>query len=176
MRDRLLWLAAVGWMAVVSAGFAAWHDAGRAPVEPIAAPDRPPSGKWTLTVFVHPHCPCSRAGFADLPRLAADGPTPLAVEVVFVRPPGVPDGWERGRNWDAAGRPGVTRRTGDGGEARRAGAVGSGHVLLADPAGRVVFRGGLRPSAVRAWLAGDPAPATVPVVGCRLLDPPPSVE
>jgi hypothetical protein len=173
MRDRLLWPAGFGWLAVVSAGFAAWHDAGRIPHEPPPVVDRPANGSWTLTMFVHPHCPCSRPALAELKRLvAARDPVPLTAEVVFVRPSGVPGGWERGRNWDAALHPGVARRPADGEEARRAGAVGSGHVLLADPSGRVVFRGGLRPDAVRAWVAGEPAPATAPVVGCSLLDPP----
>jgi hypothetical protein len=108
----------------------------------------------------------------------------LSVRVVFVRPAGCPDGWERGGGWElAAGVPGAELAcdtTGD--EARRFGAETSGHAVLTDPAGAVVFRGGLTPArgrtgespgrqAVLAWVNSGGGAETAPVFGCPLFTP-----
>jgi hypothetical protein len=141
------------------------------------------SGRWRLTVFAHAHCPCSRATLRELDGLARAEPD-LSTRVVFVRPPDCPAGWERGEAWDAATRiPGAEVACDpDGAAAQKLGAETSGHAVLTDPTGRVVFRGGLTPArgrtggsegrnAVMAWVSGGTGAAVAPVFGCPLFAP-----
>jgi len=167
------------WLGGVAGGFAAWEAYDATP-GPQAAGAAPPTGPaWALTFYAHPHCPCTRAGLAELAELARAAPE-LDVTVVLVRPAGAEPGWERSPAWDAV--PGArVRCDADGAEAARVGAVTSGHAVLTDGAGRVAFRGGLTRArgrvgespgrrAVLAILAGGEAPAEAPVYGCPLTD------
>lgn len=184
-RETAVWLAGVVWLFVVAAGFWAWerHDATPGAVgepEPAATGSEPGPGRWRLTVFVHPRCPCVRPAFDELAAFAHEAPE-LTLRVLFALPPGCEPGWERGASWDAAGCvPGAECALDPGGaEARRLGAETSGHAVLTDPAGRVVFRGGLTPARGRAgesqgrraaldWVRGRPAAPSAPVFGCPL--------
>ena len=140
-------------------------------------------GTDTLVLVVHPKCPCSRATLSNLAVLLAHCPPGrIATTVLFVRPAGVPAGWERTDLWDAAAAiPGVTVRTDAGGiEADRFGAVTSGQAILFDAGGRVVFRGGLTPGRGHAGDSGGaaavlavadgrrPDDARTPVFGCPI--------
>ena len=182
-RETAVWLAALGWLAAVAAGFGVWErydtTAGAAGSPPAAAGE-PPSGQWRLTLFAHPHCPCTRASLAELAEALRDVPD-LFGRVVFVRPPEAASGWERGASWDAAENiPGVEVACDAGGaEAQRAGAETSGQAVLTDPAGNVVFRGGLTRArgrsgdgpgrrAVRDWVGRGIGPGAAPVYGCPL--------
>lgn len=185
-RETAVWLAGLGWVAAVAAGFWAWEryetTAGSVGPAPAAADEANPAC-WRLTVFAHPQCPCTRATLDELAEVLGETPT-LAGRVVFVRPPDTPPGWERGASWDAAGRiPGVEVACDPGGTlARRYGAETSGQAVLTDPTGAVVFRGGLTRArgragdspggrAVREWVAGRVGPAAAPVFGYALLTP-----
>ena len=140
-------------------------------------------GADTLVVVVHPKCPCSRATISDLAVLLAHCPPGrIATTVLFVRPAGVPAGWERTDLWDAAAAiPGVAVLADPGGvEADRFGAVTSGQAILFDAGGRVAFRGGLTPGRGHAGDSGGaaavvavadgrrPADAQTPVFGCPI--------
>ncbi|HEX4612822.1 MAG TPA: hypothetical protein VH092_31800 [Urbifossiella sp.] len=180
--------AAVVWLGGAAAGFAVWggYDATPGPQAVGAAgPGDAAGSPWALTVYAHPHCPCTRAGLAELAELARARPVGLDIRVVFVRPAGAEAGWERTASWDAAAAiPGVRVCCDpDGAEAGRAGAITSGHAVLADRAGRVAFRGGLARGrgragesagrrAVLAIAAGEGAAAEAPVYGCPLVDDP----
>src|SRR5262245_56961175 len=59
---------------------------------PSAAVDRDPSCP-TLVLFLHPHCPCSRATLAELERLIATSNGRFALRIVFVPPEGTSDAW-----------------------------------------------------------------------------------
>lgn len=176
-------LAIVFWAGLVAAGFFAWEafDAAPGSIGPIGAADRTPTGRGSLVVFLHPHCPCSRATLAELAAL----PRGADVQVVFVRPGGTPADWEHGEALRMASElPGVAVRTEVGeDEAHRNGAATSGHAVARDAAGTVVFRGGITPGrgrrgdnpgvrAVAAVLRGEaPAVAEWPVFGCPLFAP-----
>lgn len=101
-----------------------------------------------LILFVHPHCPCTRATVEQLNHFLARHGERVQTFVVFVRPPGVPVGWERTDIWrTVAGLPGVTAVVDEKGrDQRRFGARVSGETLLFDAAGRLLFRGGITPS------------------------------
>ena len=69
----------------------------------------------------------------------------VAAYVLFVKPPNSSDGWERTDLWaSAAAIPGVTPVRDDGGvEAGRFHAATSGHTVLYDAAGSLLFSGGI---------------------------------
>lgn len=189
-RELRVWIGPACWLAAVLAGFSVWHayeaTPGRsAPPSPVSPP-LPTDGSWSVVTFLHPHCPCSRAGLVELEWLVEAAPRDanVRVELVFVCPPAAPNGWERGRTWDAAaGLPWARVRVDRGGvEAGRSGARTSGHTVLTAPSGRVLFRGGVTTSrsgnghrsigrAMLARLAGEvEALEERPVFGCPLFD------
>jgi hypothetical protein len=106
------------------------------------------TGQYTLLVTLHPHCPCSRATVRELDRLMTRCAGAVHAEVLFVRPQGVPAGWEQTDLWRAAAAiPNASVATDDGGqEAARFGAQTSGQVLLYNPEGRLAFTGGITSS------------------------------
>jgi hypothetical protein len=174
------------WLATVVGGFWLWerYDAtpGTASTTALTA-DVANDGRWRLTVFAHPRCPCTRAALREVAELAAARPE-LAIRVLFIRPSNSPDGWDRSEAWELARRIAGADVTcdADGAEARRFGAKTSGHAVLTDPAGAVVFRGGLTPArgrtgenvglnAVRAWSDGRSGASSAPVFGCDLFTP-----
>ena len=59
-------------------------------------------GRPTLIMFVHPHCPCSRATLAELDRLLSPRRDRVAVRIVMVRPSGFEAGCGTVRPWPAA--------------------------------------------------------------------------
>jgi hypothetical protein len=133
---------------------------------------------------VHPHCPCSRASLSELSVLMSAAAGKMQAYVLFVRPPGVPWGWEHTDLWrQAAAIPGVTVIADDGGrEALRFGAATSGQTMLYDRRGELEFSGGITAarglygdnagrSAISALLDAGKAgtPRRTPVYGYPLL-------
>src|SRR5437773_2149652 len=106
-------------------------------------PSRP-----TLLLFLHPRCPCSRATLAEMERLIASCGDQFALQIVFVRPPGAGEAWEKTDLYRAAEKvSGATVRCDiDGMEAALFGATTSGEALLYAADGQLLFRGGLTPS------------------------------
>jgi hypothetical protein len=104
--------------------------------------------KPTLAMFVHPHCPCSRASVSELDRLLARSGQTLAAQVFFLLPKGMDESWCKGSLWrQAAAIPGVKVTLDlEGREATLFGAATSGHCVLYDPQGRLLFQGGLTPA------------------------------
>jgi hypothetical protein len=155
-RERWLWaLLGVLWLAAIGAGARVlwsyqstpgeraaerhlWPAASRLPRDPA----RP-----TLVLVAHPHCACTRASLAELAGLMQRLRGRVAGRVVFVRPAGMPAGWERTDTWRTAqGIPEVTVWADPGGvEAERFGARTSGQVLLYGRDGRLLFSGGITP-------------------------------
>jgi hypothetical protein len=138
--------------------------------------------KPTLLMVAHPHCPCTRASVGELAQIMAHAVGKVNAYVLFVKPSGA------GADWDdtdlrrsAAAIPGVTVLTDENGnEARRFGAETSGHTLVFDRDGTLVFSGGITAtrghaganageSAVVAALRQEPIPRSrTPVFGCSL--------
>jgi len=137
----------------------------------------------TLVMLAHPHCPCTRASIGELAQIVADTQGKLKAYVLFTKPPGA------GADWDdtelrrsAAAIPGVTVVSdADGREAHRFGAETSGHSLLFDPNGALLFSGGITASRGHAGRSvGESAiiaavngarneRARTPVFGCSLI-------
>jgi hypothetical protein len=141
------------------------------------------SDRWTLLMFLHPNCPCSRASVAELGRLMSRVRGRVATKVVFVRPEGVsPELVEDGLRVQASGLPDTVVLDDTNGEMERFGAETSGAVLLYDPSGTLMFSGGL--TAVRGHegnsfgqerivalvTTGAADRADSPVFGCSLAE------
>lgn len=138
----------------------------------------------TLVMLAHPHCPCTRATIGELAQIMADTQGKLDAYVLFTKPKGA------GRDWDdtelrrsAAAIPGVAVLTdADGSDASRFGAETSGHTLLFDRTGALLFSGGITASrghagrndgesAIIAAVNGKRSGrARTPVFGCSLVN------
>ena len=141
-------------------------------------------GLFTLLLFLHPKCPCSRASFDAATQVAAGAQGKLNLCLVFVKPAGSDKDWEKTDLWkQGKATSGCTVFTDEGGsESQNFGAKTSGHVLLYDPAGQLRFSGGLTssrgqpgPSAglqavVQLLNGGSVEDIHRPVFGCPLLD------
>jgi hypothetical protein len=141
------------------------------------APDRP-----TLLVFAHPQCPCTRATFDELDRIAARSAGRLRVIALFAALPGRGVHWVRDDLWErAAAIPGVEVREDPGAAlASRLGVRTSGQTLLYGADGRLLFEGGI--TAARGHVADNPGVEAIvdvamgrdarrsssPVFGCSL--------
>ncbi|MBI1764107.1 MAG: hypothetical protein HYR56_21995 [Acidobacteria bacterium] len=103
----------------------------------------------TLMLLTHLHCPCTRASLAELDRLLAHSQGLVKAFVLFYQPDSLPkDGpteWTNTGLWQtAAAIPGVTvLPDAEGREARLFHATTSGHVVLYDTTGQLLFNGGV---------------------------------
>jgi hypothetical protein len=139
----------------------------------------------TLVMFVHPECPCTRASLGELARILAQCPGRARVFVLVLHDAGLLKDAEETPIWRAAAAiPGVkVLRDWNGTEARAFHAMTSGRAMLYDPAGRLLFAGGITMArghagdndgsdALCALLWGrEPARTATPVFGCPLFTP-----
>lgn len=150
------WIALALWGAGVVAGFAVlWRYAatpGPATVAPLRWPataglTRTP-GHWTLLMFVHPRCPCTRSSLAELERLQARLQGRWEVWVVWPHPTGADPHWGTTAILRRASMlPGTKVIEDQGGRLTALfGAQTSGESLLYAPDGRLAFHGGITPA------------------------------
>ena len=182
-------LTVVVWLGAILAGFAKWEKYDHTPgPEPIAEVDLAvASSPCEVVMFLHPQCPCSRASLGELIRMVSFFPGRTKalpdIRVVMVLPDGVGEDWEQSSLCDLASsaRALMVGHDRGGRAARKAGVVTSGHVIVRDAEGGVVFSGGITPargrsglspgaSALRAILDGEPVSGKFPVYGCPLFD------
>jgi len=102
----------------------------------------------TLVMFAHPRCPCTRASLGELELLLAQCPGQFSAHVMFIRPAGTAEDWTATSLCrKAAAIAGVNVHYDKGGvEVRRFHSMTSGHVLLYDQTGRLLFQGGITAS------------------------------
>jgi hypothetical protein len=185
-------LGALVWLVLVAGGTCLMLDysesagvAAKAPIRwPAASHLTPNDGRPTLLMFVHPHCPCSRASVGELDRLVAHGKDRVSVHVLFIKPHGMSEDWLKSPLYkQAAAIPGVQVKVDDEGvEAARFNAATSGQALLYDAKGELLFEGGITPArghagdsagraAILDFLAGEVAGKyETPVFGCELCE------
>lgn len=159
-----------------------------APLWPDAAGLERVFGRWTLVMFLHPRCPCSRASLAELERLQTHLEGRCQIWVIHVCPAGTDAAWDSTpivRR--AAALPGARIVRDQASRlAELFGARTSGECFLYDPLGRLAFHGGITlarghegdnpgSQAIVAFVAGkrptDSTPAIGPVFGCPLVNP-----
>ena len=139
----------------------------------------------TLVMLAHPHCPCTRATIGELASIMAHSQGRLTAYVLFLKPRGFSEEWEKRDLWQsAASIPGVTAVIDDeGAEANRFHAATSGQTVLYDAGGRLLFSGGITASrghygdnagqsAIVSLVNSGAADLTeTSVFGCPLFDP-----
>lgn len=149
---------------------------------PVASRIQRSPDRATLILFVHPHCPCSRATVNELARLMAETDGRLMAHVIFIKPDGVGPDWVKTDTLNRATEiPGVTVTRDDQGlETQLFGAQTSGQSMLYDKDGKLLFKGGITigrgqegdsagAAAIAALLNEEPAPLTeTNVFGCPL--------
>lgn len=117
-----------------------------------------PSAKWpsstvidaprdlpVLVMIAHPQCPCTRASLSELAKIMSGRQSKVRAYVLFLKPRNFSDDWTKSDLWNiAAGIPGVTLlRDFEGHEASKFNVSTSGHTLLYDGSGNLVFSGGV---------------------------------
>jgi hypothetical protein len=102
-------------------------------------------GKPTLVMLVHPKCPCSRASIGELAQLMVSIQGRASTNVLFVKPKGFAEDWEKSDLWTSAAIiPGVEVSVdNEGVEARRFASETSGQVVLYGADGHLLFSGGI---------------------------------
>lgn len=185
--------AGFAWAAAVAAGFFLIEAYTATPGEPGDPPGRWPAAsrlardptRANLVLLAHPRCPCTAATLAELEQIMTRCRGAVTAHVLFLEPRGPSDpSWRTGLQRTAEAIPDVRVLADRGGaEAARFGARTSGHALLYDPGGRLIFSGGLTGSrghrgdnpgraAVTSLLTGGQADrARTAVFGCPLRDP-----
>jgi hypothetical protein len=187
-------LAGLLWVSALVFGFTLLWKYKSTPAE---ADHRPPErwpaasriarspGRPTLVMFVHPHCPCTRASVAELGRLMMRLGDKVSARVRVLRPAEAAADWDHTAVWErAAAAPGVeVERDEDGREAALFHAAASGQTLLYDAGGRLLFNGGLTASRGHEGVSfgqrrilsfvqtGAADRADSPVFGCSLFGP-----
>ena len=148
------------------------------------------STKPTLVMFVHPHCPCTRASLNELAVLMAKCHGRISAYVLLVRPNGLDPNWaETDLKRQATDIPGVVVLDDESGHcAKRFRIHTSGGTVVYDAEGQLCFSGGMtasrghngdnigRQSIESLVLNGSSTQTTAPVFGCPLLDQPSDKE
>jgi hypothetical protein len=135
-------------------------------------------------MFLHPHCPCSRASVGELALLMAHCQNRASVIVMFLQPTETTSNWVNTETWKAVTQiPGViARRDEAGAEARLFRVETSGDTAVYSAKGDLLFHGGITISrghsgdnpgrdSVEALLLDQPAAVTnTPAFGCSLFE------
>jgi hypothetical protein len=160
-------VAAAIWFAAIGVGFWLMVDYQTTPGPAIAASLRWPSAsrltrdphRANLMMFVHPHCSCTKASLEELAKIMTAARGLVAAQMVMVVPPGAGEGWDKTELRETASEiPDVRVVVDENGRERAIfGVETSGHVLLYDAGGNLLFSGGI--TAARGE-SGDNAGAT----------------
>lgn len=198
-RRRRPWLWAIGvaggavWVVVLAVGMLALWRYASSPGLAATPPELWPAETGvarvpriaTIVMLAHPKCPCTRASIAELGILMTRLAGRAHAHVLFMRPADAGDGWEKTDLWrSAVAIHGVTASTDPGGtQAARFGAMTSGQIVVYDPAGQLVFRGGITAArghigensgvdrVVALLTRGKADKSESDVFGCALADP-----
>jgi hypothetical protein len=145
--------AGAAWVTAVAAGFCLvnGHAAtpGRSAIRPRDWPVESPvvadPTRANLVTLIHPRCPYSRASLAGLEKILTVCRSYLVAHVFFLEPKVPTTAWGDTELRRRAAAIPMTRSIPDPGgvEARRFGAMTSGHVLVYDRSGKLLFSGGI---------------------------------
>lgn len=102
----------------------------------------------TLLVFAHPKCPCTRATIDELAWIMTRCSDRVTCRIYFMQPENESGEWAKTATWKAASaiRGVEVHLDPENLEASAFGAETSGHAMLFDTAGELMFQGGITPS------------------------------
>jgi hypothetical protein len=105
----------------------------------------PDAGHYSLVMLVHTQCSCTGASLDELQSIMTTSRGALSAWVLFAEPTGMDAGLGQSSTWAQARRiPNVSVRLDPNGtEAAHFGALTSGHVVLYDRSGALIFSGGI---------------------------------
>jgi hypothetical protein len=142
-----LWIAALAYGVTVIRTYESTPGAtGLTPTRwPLDSGIKPDPHRASLVMLVHPQCSCTRASLDELNSIMNQSKGRVSAWVLFIKPIGFQDGWERTATWtQALNIPGVTVLVdAKGAEATRFGALTSGDIVLYDRSGQLMFSGGI---------------------------------
>lgn len=180
------------WIAVVAVGLYRIRLYETTPGDALTSPPMwpgsdlvsPHSGKATLLMFVHPRCACTDASLLEMEAIADAVGGRASIWILLMRPAGVDEQWNGDWIRERVRHIANARLLTDdqGAEAARFGAATSGHVVLYDARGALLFAGGI--TETRGHAGDNPARRTViaavkgeriqtrvhPVLGCGFHD------
>ena len=101
-----------------------------------------------LVMFIHPHCPCSRASIKELSLIMTHVQNKVKTKVIFIRPEKFTEDWVKSDLWRSASQiPGVEVMIDNHGkESKIFHADVSGQTMLYDSQGHLIFSGGITSS------------------------------
>ena len=192
IKRPVFFLLIIAWLGLIGLGEFFLLNYEKTPGDLKSAPSQwPPQSlierhpnQMTLLMFVHPHCPCTRASMDELAVLMTRCHGRLFANVLFLKPKDFSKDWTQTDIWrSAAVIPDVKIKIDEEGrEAGRFKASTSGQVLLYDAKGRLLFAGGITASrghsgdndgrnAIESLVLRDEAKtAQTPVFGCSLVN------
>jgi hypothetical protein len=154
--SKRIFLAITIWAIVVGVGFFLLLDFQTTPGNAGAPRDdwpansriQPDPERANLVMLVHPRCPCTRASLGELAQLMTRCRNLVTAHVLCFKPREFEQHWEKTDLWESADAiPGVNVISDEGGqEIELFGAYTSGHVLLYDSTGKLLFSGGITAS------------------------------
>jgi hypothetical protein len=190
MVKKLVLISVVIWLSLTGSGLFFLWDYENTPSVAANAPREWPRATRisldphvsTLVMAIHPHCPCSRASIGELAVLMTHSQGLVNVQLLFVKPSGSRENWEKTDLWTSAAMiPGTNLSVDiDGQEAAQFGSHTSGQVFLFSSDGHLLFSGGITGarghsgdndgrSAIQSLLvSGNAARTQTPVFGCPL--------
>ena len=144
------------WVCLVTLGWAILVQYGARPGEFGLSPTVWPTDttaqhspkRDNLLVFVHPHCPCTRATVRQLARALSQSRSALTIQALVFLPADKPEDWaESSLVRELRAIPGTRVSLDPGGaQTRLFGVRTSGHVLMYAGDGRLIFSGGITPA------------------------------
>jgi len=189
MKRTLLWIGGILWLSSIGVGMGLLWDYALTPGMPARPPEKWPAesrlprapGRPTLVMAAHPRCPCTRASLGELSWIVTRSQGQLSAFVLFLKPSGAPEGWEKTDLWQSVAemhKVSVWQDV-DGSEAARFHAQTSGQTVLYDKDGKLLFRGGITMArghagasvgrnAILELLAERSVATETPVYGCPL--------
>lgn len=155
-RERVYRIMALVWLLAVAGGLGYLMDYAGRPGErgepsetwPAESRVRHSRIKPTLVLFAHPKCPCTRATIHELSRLLSRCHEQVDCQILFYQSENEGPEWAKTYCWRSAELiPGVKLiHDHEARLATRFGVRTSGHILLYDQSGRLMFEGGITPA------------------------------
>jgi hypothetical protein len=141
------------WIPAVAFGVRTLLRYANTPGEPASPPEvwpadaliHPAEQRFTVLMFAHPRCPCSRASLEELARIVSCCSQRMDATVLFYAPSSMPRNWNRTDLWNNAVAMGKVHVSDDpdGIVARRFGVHTSGQTLVYSADRRLAFNGGV---------------------------------